>query len=158
MPKEKNARTSVAIPAEPEKDSPIAKASGFKQLTVNELEHLALQDPDKAQTYLDIYEKLAKRKLKEVDEEALIKTQIMLLERIQAQARIDYETQLRCARNGHSREDNRTALVGQRDNFHELLLVCQRCQQIYHGIGEGTGQLPPHLAQTLDTSLIGGVQ
>lgn len=142
----------------PVEDSVLTKSPTFRQLTVQDLEELAMQDPAKAQIYADLYEKLAKRKLKDIDDEALIKTQVMLLERITKQIQIEQANQRACEQHGHMREDNRTALVGQRDNFHNILLVCQRCQKHYHGVGEGPGKLPTHLATTIDMSLIGGVQ
>lgn len=139
-------------------DGGVLKESGFKQLTVEQLEALASTDPDKAETYLNLYEKLRARKKTQVNDEQIIAMSIMNLKQIQKQAEMTYAAQLNCERMGHTRDGKGTALVGQTDNFHKLILVCQRCQKTYSGIGGATGELPMHLAQTLDTSLIGGVQ
>lgn len=142
---------------QPGKDTAL-KAEGFQPMSTEALENLMIQDPGRAQQYLDLYQKAKVYRQDQVEREALIKTQIMILKGIQKQAEIEWANQQSCERNSHMREDNRTALVGQKDNNHELLLVCQRCQKHYHGIGDQKGQLPIHLAQTVDMSLIGGVQ
>lgn len=134
------------------------KSSGFTQLSVEALENLIVQDPTRAQQYLDLFEKLKGYKKDTVNREALIKMSIMTLKQVQKQAEQEYRNQQACERNSHLREDNRTALVGQTDNYHNLLLVCQRCQKHYHGVGNEEGALPVHLAGTVDMSLIGGVQ
>lgn len=133
------------------------KREGFKQLTVEALEDLISRDPSEAQRYLDLFDKLKGYKADMVRQEGLIKTQIMILKAIQREAEYEYQKQKNCEAGGHMRQDNRTALVGQRDNFHEVLLVCQRCQKHYHGLGGEKG-LPMHLVASLDMSLIGGVQ
>lgn len=158
MPKQVINKTSTTAPQEPIEAGSVLKKEGFEPLTVEALENLIIQDPEKAERYMSLFEKLKGYKSDRVREEGLIKTQIMILKSIQRQAEIDYQTQRGCEQHGHMREDNRSALVGQRDNFHEYILVCQRCQKTFHGIGEGAKQLPIHLASTLDTSLIGGVQ
>lgn len=134
------------------------KESGFKQLSVEALEDLIVKDPGKAQQYLDLFEKLKGYKRESVNREAIIKMSIMTLKQVQQQAEQEYRNQQACERNSHLREDNRTALVGQKDNDHNLILVCQRCQKTYMGVGNEEGALPVHLAGTVDMSLIGGVQ
>jgi len=143
---------------EPLAEDSALKESGFKQLTVNELENLIHNNPGEAQQYLDLFEKLKKYKKDSDDRNGIIKMSIMTLKQVQAKAEQEYRNQQACERNSHLREDNRTALVGQKDNNHNLLLVCQRCQKHYHGIGDAAGALPMHLAGTVDMSLIGGVQ
>ena len=104
-------------------------------------------------------EKLAARRKTEVNEAQIIAMSIMNLKQIQIEAEQQYRAQQGCEMRGHSRENGHgSALVGQRDNFHNLILVCQRCQKIFQGIGGAVGQLPLHLANSLDTTLIGGVQ
>ena len=134
------------------------KESGFKQLTVPELENLIGQNPAEAQRYMDLYEKLKGYKKEAANRDGIIKMSIMTLKQVQKKAEQEYYNQQACERNSHLREDNRTALVGQQDNNHHLLLVCQRCQKHYHGVGNEPGALPVHLAGTVDMSLIGGVQ
>ncbi len=134
------------------------KESGFKQLTVPELENLINNDPIEAQRYMDLYEKLKGYKKEAANREGIIKMSIMTLKQVQKKAEQEYRNQQACERNSHLREDNRTALVGQKDNNHELLLVCQRCQKHYRGMGDAPGALPNHLMGTVDMSLIGGVQ
>jgi hypothetical protein len=147
---------NLATEALPE-DSAL-KESGFKQLTVAALENLIVQNPVEAQRYMDLYEKLKGYKKEAANRDGIIKMSIMTLKQVQMKAEQEYRNQQACERNSHMREDNRTALVGQRDNNHELLLVCQRCQKHYHGVGNEAGALPMHLAGTVDMSLIGGVQ
>lgn len=157
MPKEPNDKQIVDA-TKPLEAGPL-KESGFRQLTVAELEALSYQDPEKAQTYLNLYEKLAARRKTEVNEAQIIAMSIMNLKQIQIEAEQQYRAQQGCEMRGHSRENGHgSALVGQRDNFHNLILVCQRCQKIFQGIGGAVGQLPLHLANSLDTTLIGGVQ
>lgn len=135
----------------------VLKESGFKQLSVNQLEDLIQRKPDEAQQYLNLFEKLKAYKKQSVNDEQIIQMSIMNLKQIQKKAEDEYRAQLNCEKMGHTRDGKGTALVGQTDNFHNLILVCQRCQKTYTGIGNGSKQLPMHLAQTLDTSLIGGV-
>jgi len=146
----------VAATEELPKDSAL-KESGFRQLTIPELENLIGNDPIEAQRYMDLFEKLKGYKKDAANREGIIKMSIMTLKQVEMKARQEYANQQACERNSHLREDNRTALVGQRDNNHNLLLVCQRCQKHYHGVGNEVGALPMHLAGTIDMSLIGGI-
>lgn len=143
---------------EPLAEDSALKESGFKQLTVEQLEHLMGQDPVAAERYMSLVEKLKGYKKTAADRDGIIKMSIMMLKRVQQEDEQRFYVQRACEQHGHIREDNQSALVGQRDNNHEILLVCQRCQMMYHGVGDRTGALPMRLAGTIKMEQIGGVQ
>lgn len=134
------------------------KESTFTQLTVAQLEEMINKaPPSDPLVYINLMEKLKGLKKQEFEDNQKIRMSVGIYQNLLAKERQQEMVQRGCEMNRHMREDNRSALVGQHDNNHDLNLVCQRCFKEYHGIGNGPGQLPMQLAQTVDMSLVGGV-
>ena len=127
-----------------------------RSLTADELEILMQTEPEKARLLLDLQSKLKDKRKEEADFDGLRNLQIRLLKEVEEGIQQTLRNQEMCSRARHMRENQTLALVGQRDNFGVMRLVCSRCQKLYEGIGGPKG-LPMEIAQFLDTATIGGV-
>lgn len=136
-------------------DTPVIRERP-RSLTADELEILMQTEPEKARLLMDLQEKLKGKRLEEANANGLIKLQTRLLAEVEAGIAQTMRNQEMCSRARHMRENQTLALVGQRDNFGVMRLVCSRCQKLYEGIGGAKG-LPMEIAQFLDTATIGGV-
>ncbi len=151
MPKktvEETPKTDTVVPE---------KAFKPRSLTADELDILAVTDPERARLMLDLQEKLKTKRSQEADFAGLRALQVRMLEEVELKIRKTQADQDMCSRARHMRENQTLALVGQRDNFGVMRLVCSRCQKSYEGVGTGPKALPMEIAQFLDTATIGGV-
>ncbi len=137
-------------------ESPVEKPLRPRSLTADELEMLAITEPEKARLLMDLQDRLKTKRTQESDFAGLRALQVRLLEEVEANIEATRRNQEMCSRARHMRENQTLALVGQRDNFGVMRLVCSRCQKGYEGIGGPKG-LPMEIAQFLDTATIGGV-
>lgn len=131
----------------------------YKEYTIEELEQLAIQDPEKAQKIIDLMDSLAKKRQESVSKRSLLQMRINNMQEVERSAEERARLQAACTRQGHVRPDGHTRLQGQyvgqgRDRV--LQLTCNYCYKQYTGIGEGKESLPMTLANQLDLTEYGG--
>lgn len=124
--------------------------------TVADLERLAEEDLERTERQLNVRARLREERKLELEQEQTIQFQKTMLLDWQRQEDEREAGIHMCAMSGHKREDGSTAIGGQRDSRNVLNAVCQRCQAVFVGVGDGEGQLAPIYANMLDQNLIGG--
>ena len=127
------------------------------QITLENLEALASSNPAEALRFLELQEKLESHAKKQEERRQNANFQINMLKSIEDSMRQKANAQAGCERRGHVRQDNSLALGAQKDSKGIIHAVCTQCQKVWdQGIGDGPGQIPPHIVNRMNSELIGG--
>jgi hypothetical protein len=127
-------------------------------MSIEEIERLSYTDPAKAQQMLDVRARLREEKKRTADVESQVKFSQLVLSKTAEEEERWRLYRIACERAGHKREDGKTAVGGQRGvggDFKTGTFCCQRCQKSYVGVGDGPGQLPSFIANSMDWELVG---
>ena len=114
------------------------------------------QDPAKALALIQLQEALERKRKSDEERTARARSQAMMLKNIEHAQREDTARMEACDRNDHTREDRTSAIVGQKNGSGQLIATCQRCKQVFNGVGNGPGQLSPRLLRTIPSDAISG--
>ena len=124
-------------------------------MTTDEIKKLATSDPQKAQIILDIQDRLAARTKQDKKVQQDADFAIMQLKDVQRRLGEEKAAQDGCESRGHTRDNGEIAVSGQRNGDGQYFLVCARCSKNFKGFGNKPGQLPLHIANRLNTEMLG---
>lgn len=133
-----------------------AKALDPKTVTVDDVEKLAATDPGAAATLLTLLKDLKAMRAEENERKAGLKMALGLAREAQVESAKVAASQASCERARHVRQNGECALGGQWDSNHRLITICVVCQKMYLGVGDGPGELPQHLYDSMSADAIGG--
>lgn len=125
--------------------------------SVDDISELAASDPAKAMQWLQLQDALKKYKAEASERQSLAQTQLAVARETAQTERAKRIAQRACENAMHMRPDNTCAVGGQWDSSHKsLLTICVLCQKTYGDVGDGPGQLPPHIWGRVNQEYIGG--
>lgn len=125
-------------------------------MTTEQLNELITKgDYQRAQSIMDLQDRLAARRIKDEKIAIEARSAFMLMENHKRAKEEERAFQAQCERNGHVRPDRSVAISGQKLG-NSYFLICCRCSKNFYGIGDEANQLPRHIANQMDFSMVGG--
>lgn len=144
--------------AEARKTSATPASEGLGALSSESIEALMGTEAglDKALKLLQLKEGIKNLRMEESERASKAKLTAQMVREVFKQQTEDKAMKDGCERSGHRRENGTQALGAQHDAYGKLIAVCVRCFKVYHGVGAGMDELPPHFMAALSNEIIGG--
>lgn len=126
-----------------------------KALSSYDLNQIDKMDIDTATKLESLFRDLENLKKQQATAEIDARAKLQHLENVEKQIAQQLAVERDCGARGHRRQDGMGAIGGVIVDGHGFVGTCMRCGKAFKGIGNGPGEVPSHVWESVDHNTIG---